>query len=218
MLVSLDIRRLRRRIWREARRELAAAGLSPGAKVSIIAAPTAASLVTVHVVASIEREYCADIRVLALGGDKAVNFVAGRLGLRVHFVEEGEVTPLDVLLLALRERMSRRNPVTPLTSDDLALLALTDALSPPPVAALLEALARPVHPLGKILASEARAYAKLIYPGSEELRSTLAEGHYLSRLVHATTPHALRSLHSTLARVLASGITRDPGQPTGVES
>jgi len=196
--VSFDIRRLRRRIWREARRELATAGLSPGARVTIIAAPTAASLVTIYVVASIEREYSADIRVLMLGSDEAISSVAGRLGLRVDCMEGEEVTPLDVLLLALRERRSQRNPVTPLTSEDLALLALIDALSPPPVAALIDALARPIHPLGKISAAEVSAYAELIRPGSKRLRSTLAEGHHLLQLVRITTPYALRALYNVL--------------------
>lgn len=197
-----DIRSLRRRIEKAAQRALAAAGLKPHDKVTIVLAPTAPALAALRVTVAIERRYDAQIEAVLLSSNPLLEEALESETVPYRVIPAGRPTPTDVLAAALRERLRGRVPITTLTADDIALAALADALQPPSVNAVLEVLAKPAHSLVRISAAEASAYAEAIDPRANLLPRTLYAPAPLLQLLTLTDPHAPRSLHQTLARTL----------------
>ena len=200
------ISKLRRKIYREARRALAAADLPPKPRITLILVPTAASAITLKVTVDIESKYRAEIDAVALGNLGPLIEIAENLGIKVYGLDV-EPSHLNVLLESARLRVQGKIPVTPLTADDFAALALRDILSAPPIAAVIDAAIKPVHPLSHVLALEAFEYAQLVYPRVASLPPTLeAEMKGLAEASEAN-PYAARNLHVNLVKAIKERIT-----------
>ena len=197
---------MRRKIYREARRAFAAANLPPRPRITLILVPTAASATTLKVTVDIESKYRARIDAASLGNLGPLREIAENLGIQVYDLNI-EPSHLSVLLESAKLRTQGKTPVTPLTADDFAALALRDVLSISPLAATIDAAAKPVHPLSHVLALEASEYARRVYPRVASLPPTLkAEMKELAE-ASKTNPYAARNLHINLVKALKERIT-----------